>query len=506
MATPQLLLSSLARAYFLTETHFSGDPEYADAIQEIRDLHGVVGWLVIRLQDGGFTLGTEWISESLGELGRFRDALEEAGIEEIRLLDIPDPEVLAEFFRRLHPSSASEGDLPSARFRGLEDQIGFSFRQTRSGLPGMVGGIQELFRGSLPAPDDDTSQADSRPRSELLESRDAPPREVRVLSSDLAEEVNTFLGSYDLLKAESEKRLRDGAAELVESRNAAALSELVQLLVESGGIDPPDEDAIDLAREIVTPAAASFMVAKLGAVREESERDHLVMVLSRVGREGATALADGIGEARDRSDRRVYMDALVRLGPMAYEVALGMLEDPRWYVVRNAVTVIGELGGDNAVPALTGTLTNGDSRVRRESIQALAKVGGPEAESLILGMLSDGDPKVRGVACRTLGLLGAVRATKPLLGLLKDPDAEVQVESLQALGLIGDPDTVPSIEKKALGRFFFRPPREIRITAFRALASIGTPRALRVLEKGWKDRDEGVRIVVRAIKPGSKGR
>jgi len=73
------------------------------------------------------------------------------------------------------------------------------------------------------------------------------------------------------------------------------------------------------------------------------------------------------------------------------------------------------------------------------------------------------------------------------------------VECLHALGRIGDPGAVPLIEKKAVGGLFSRPPREIRIAAFRALASIGTARAVRTLEKGARDRDSGVRTAAKAL-------
>jgi HEAT repeat protein len=190
---------------------------------------------------------------------------------------------------------------------------------------------------------------------------------------------------------------------------------------------------------------------------------------------------------------------MVRLGPLALEMAQRMMTDPRWFVVRNGVAVLGELGGEDAVAHLTATLANGDSRVRKETILSLAKVGGGDAEMLLLGMLDDGEGEVRAAACRALGVLRSHRAYRPLLQLLKDHDPEVQAECLHALGQIGDPGAVPFIEKKATGGLFSRPPREVRIAAFRALASIGTARALKILEKGVKDRDSDVQTVAKAL-------
>jgi HEAT repeat protein len=505
MATPQDLLSALSRAYFLTETGFSENPEYGEAIQEVREIQGEVGWFLVRVQDEDLTAGGEPVTIVSEEFAEFRAALHEAGIQELRFQEVLEPQVLEDFLRRLHPSSATEGTLPSARFRGLEGDLGLSFRESpatlpgQATLPGMVGGVQDLFHTSPPSfqlPSEGAFQSGSV----SPEPADGLSSPDSVLPPELAEEVRTYIDSQDLVRAESETKLRARAEELTKSRNLAALSGLVQLLVESAGDGPQAQEVIELVGELTTPAVASHIVARLGSTRDEAERSRLVHLTSRVGREGALALADALEEARDRFQRRAFLDAMVALGPMALEMAQRMVRDPRWFVVRNGVTVLGELGGEEAVTHLTATLANADSRVRRETVLSLAKVGGLDAEMLLLGMLNDGKPDVRAAACRGLGVLKSDRALRSLLGCLKDGDPDVQVECLRALGQIGDPGAVRLVEKRALGGLFSRrPQREIRIAAFRALAGIGTPQALRTLEKGAKDRDQGVRTIVKAL-------
>lgn len=499
MATPEDLLTALAKAYSLSGSRFSGDPEYVGAAEAVRDLHRQVGWVALGIQADHFTSGGKAISNASEDLQGFRSALEVAGIRELRLQEVPDPGTLEEFFLRLHPSPETEGILPSVRFRGLEEEIGFSFVVAERAPPGMVGGIRELFQGRQ-ATVGLSHEGGHSGISNLLESPEESLSPRSAASVDLADEVRTYLESYDLLRQESERRIREWAAGFAESRDQASLGGLVQLLVESGGREPPDQEAMDLARAFVTPAAASNIVARLAAARDEYQRAHLTEVLSRVGSEGALALADALGEARDRSERRTFLDALVALGPMGLDMAKRMVEDPRWFVVRNGVMVLGELGGEEAVSHLTATLANGDARVRKETILSLAKIGGTNAEMLVLGMLDDTEPEVRRAACRALGALGSDRGVKPLVDLLKDQDSDVVAAALQALGQIGDPGTVQPIESKAFGGFFARPHRDIRIAAFRALAGIGTPRALRALEKGAKDRDELVRNVAERLR------
>jgi len=158
MATPQDLLSSLARAYSLTETRYAGDPECVKAIQEVQKAHADFGWLAVRVGPEGFSVGGEAVREAPGEFGGFKEALEHAGVREFRLQGTLSEATLEDFFRRLLPSHSAKGTLPSSRFRGLGGDLGLSFRETQIALPGMAGGIQSLFPTSGPAEKSPTSQ------------------------------------------------------------------------------------------------------------------------------------------------------------------------------------------------------------------------------------------------------------------------------------------------------------------------------------------------------------
>jgi HEAT repeat protein len=502
MTTPQDLLSALARAYALTETRFSGDPELVEAIEEVRRVQKELGWVVVRVGADAFRVDGEQVRDTELQFERIRSAARDAGIAEIRFQEVVHPEALQVFLKKLHRSSAKRGVLPSARFREVVGQIGLSFQQTRVPPSGMVGGIQDLFRAS-PGGKGDLQEESAKDDGARPAAKGVIPPD-QALVKELAEEVVTYLNSFEPSRSESERRLRAVAEELTKARDYAALCELVQLLAESDGAEKPDDGALSLAREFTTPAVASNLVARLGGEKDPTERSRLKTVIGRVGREGGLALVHAIGESEDRSERRAFLDAMVTLGPLAMEMAERMLGDPRWFVVRNGVTILGELGGEEVIPLVTETLSNEDSRVRKEAVLALTKVALPEAEGPLLGMVRDGDPEVRAMVARALGVVGSDQAVQPLLKLLKDSNPDVQAECLQALGQIGDAAAVQPIEKKALGGIFKRPPRAVRISAFRALAAIGTPRALRVVRKGVNDSDGEVRTVVRSL--GSKSK
>jgi HEAT repeat protein len=564
MSTPHALLHFLSHAFVLTLERDSGDPALLQALGDVRDAHADVGWMVLRVDPLAFRAGEVVVRAEQGYVGKLRDALEEAGILEIRLHHVVEPEVLDNFLRRLHPSNGPEVSLPSARFRGLESEIGLSFQKSLVVPAGMSGSIQKLFGFHEPlapelppvadaqpladsdsaadaqpvadariAPDGD-SAADARPVADdrtapdgdsaadaqpVADARtipdhhpagdarpmDAVPADVALwplppVSPALEEEVWALLQDMGPSRGGRLSRLRESLVPLQEARDQAALAEVVQFLIEASGETAENEDVVELARDLTTPAVASHLVARLGTERDEAERGRLIRDLIRLGREAALALADALGEARDRFQRRSFVDALAAMGPLGMEMAHGMVLDPRWFVVRNGVAILGDIGGEAVVGAITAALAHTDHRVRRESVLSLAKLGGDDAVQLLLGMMDDPEPDVRGAACRALGALKSDKALMPLLTLLEsEKDEDVQVECLRALGHLGDPGAVPLVEKKAVGGLFSRVPREVRIAAYRALAGIGTPKAKALLEKAAEGSDVGIRTVVRAL-------
>ena len=467
-----------------------------EAFEDLREIHGSMGWQVLRVGAGEFTVLDETVPVVGGDLAHFRDALEGALILEIRLQDVLEPEVLEDIFRRIHPSAVQGPVSSPERFRGLEEAVGLSFKESSSPLRGMAGSIQDLFdpredggAEDVPeqSPEPTASEVDAPPAAAPpadTPSADTPPDVATPpgpqLLPDLEEKVQGFFSAAPGERAELGEAILAVAASLKEERAMASVAHLVEALATPRG-EGPDSEALELASQIITPAIASHLVIRLGEMRDEEERAHMIRLSSGLGREMALALADALGEARDRYQRRSFMDAMLAHGPLALEVAKGMVEDPRWFVVRNGVSLMGEIGGESAVSDLTGTLANQDSRVRRETVLALAKLGGSDAEQLLLGMLDE-------------------KALKPLMKILEDDqDEDVQVECLQALGKIEDPGAVLLIEKRAVGSLFSRPSKEIRVAAYRALAGIGTPHAMSLLEKAATDSDVAVRTVVQAL-------
>jgi HEAT repeat protein len=255
-----------------------------------------------------------------------------------------------------------------------------------------------------------------------------------------------------------------------------------------------------MARTVLSPGVASQIAARLGAAHEEERRAELVKHSALLGHEMALAICDALSSTNDRSARRAFLDAMVVMGHDGRDAVERMLGDPRWFVVRNGVAILAEVGGDRAVELITSALAHPEAKVRREAILALAKVGGEDAGMLVYGMIEDPDGDVRRAAAMAAGALEYGRALKPLLALLdSEEDPDVLIGVMSALGQLGDPGAVNSLEKKAVSTFFSRPPTDVRIAAYRALHNIGTPHAKHLVVQAADDKDPGVRAVVRPL-------
>ncbi|HKJ03348.1 MAG TPA: HEAT repeat domain-containing protein [Longimicrobiales bacterium] len=321
---------------------------------------------------------------------------------------------------------------------------------------------------------------------------DADPEALRAA-------VTAFLAAGPLEREGRARAIRDAAAALREAKALDALSDSVERLVQGGG-DPPDEACMAVAHALLTPVVASRIVARLGATQDDERRAELVLLCQRLGHEIALAIADALSETRNRVARGTYLDTLVSMGSEAMVIAEQMLAHPRWFVVRDAAAILGEIEGERSIELLVSTLAHADARVRAEVLLALAKVGGEDAGMLAYGMIEDPDPGVRLAAATAAGALKVERAIKPLLSVLESEERpDVVVGVLDALGRLGDPGAVAAIQKRAVASFFSRQPADVRIAAYQALHRIGTPHAKSLLVQAADDKVPEVRTAVRHL-------
>lgn len=353
--------------------------------------------------------------------------------------------------------------------------------------------------GLLPEAEETPVEAEETP----VEPEETPV-EPEPTPSDIGQALAEATSHYLRVPIDERQGAEREVREAVEkARAAGALDEIASnvdvLLLGADG----DAYVEALADDLMDEDVLARMAVALGSVRDEEKREALIQAYSRVGGPAAKAIADALTETEDRLARKTYVAALGALGSAAADAVERMLQDSRWFVVRNGVAVLGTVGGPHAIEVLTASLAHEKSGVRRETVLSLAKIGGEDAGLLVSSMLGDSDPGVRGAAARAVSALKVERAYKPLMEILKQGDEEPVIEQvLRALGALGDPSAVPAIEKRVSGSLFSRPPTGVRIAGLFALAAIGTPHALSLVEGAKADKDPEISSAAEQILAG----
>lgn len=310
---------------------------------------------------------------------------------------------------------------------------------------------------------------------------------------DLA--VDAFIaGDFEL--GDQIKTLAD---ELLDEKELEPIARAVARLTLSAGT-PPDPSTYAVVESIMSPMVLGRIALRMGTERDEDRRNDYFTVCSVIGKPMAVAIRNDLAESTERLARRIHFDALIHMGAASRSVIEEMAVDENRFLVRNAVAILGEIGGDRAAELVRSALANPDARVRREALLSLAKLGDESAGEVVGGLLDDTDTEVRMAAVIAAGQLKVERALRPLISMLdgsKDPDQCLPL--IRALGQLGDPGAVVSIEKHAVRSLFSKPRTDVRIAAYRALNSIGTPHARRLLNQAVSDKDVEVKTAVKEL-------
>jgi HEAT repeat protein len=177
---------------------------------------------------------------------------------------------------------------------------------------------------------------------------------------------------------------------------------------------------------------------------------------------------------------------------------LHLLSDDRWYVVRNAASLLGELGCVEADRRLAELMAHRESRVRQAVAVALGKLGTSRTVLALLQALNDASPDVRLQASLAIASARNSRTVPWIIEALDhEQDPDVQAALLSALGAAPTEDGVARLVRAAeAGGMLVRKPAALRLRAIEALSEAGTPSARHALQGLLSDRDREIRAAV----------
>uniref|UniRef100_A0A832MLA4 HEAT repeat domain-containing protein n=1 Tax=Eiseniibacteriota bacterium TaxID=2212470 RepID=A0A832MLA4_UNCEI len=253
-----------------------------------------------------------------------------------------------------------------------------------------------------------------------------------------------------------------------------------------------------LVQELLQPISVSATVDLLDKQEGDAVLDYLAFA-RELGDPAVDWLSLVLAESQSRRNRRLVAEAIAALCKDRPERLAPWISDPRWFVVRNVVHILGWIAGPKIVPLLQVAIRNPDPRVRLEVVQTLGQVDPKLARPLLLRLLEGADTRM---FCMVLHQLSAQRdpaLARRLVAQMQDPGFESRAQDerhaiYSALAAVGGDEIVADLEAEVhRGNWFSRGAEAHRQAVARILARIGTPAARLVLERGAQSKRGPVR-------------
>ncbi len=331
-------------------------------------------------------------------------------------------------------------------------------------------------------------------RIAMLQSRS--PRERRVLDLLLRLSREPDMARFlDILR----RIARHAGEYLEEDRFREAYAVVLYLFREAQNMDAlGDADRrdylLDTVRLLVRGEFLSWLIERVASDAESQDAEAGAYVLRVVGERAVVPLINALVAEKRRLGRRRLVDVLVSIGPPVVPYAVRMLEDQRWFVVRNMVTVLGGIGTQEAIRAVLRISRDPDPRIRKEAARVLGRAAGPEVEDRIVELMEDPDPSVRLMAISAAGSLRTPVMMEALWDLyraipIRSSEWALKPAVLQAVGRSGLREAVPRVVEELRRKHWFHRRRwtEVRRAAIQALGDLGGPEAVAALEAVVED-------------------
>jgi len=326
----------------------------------------------------------------------------------------------------------------------------------------------------------------------------------------IEEQASTVL--MDLIRLETEssdyveiaKNLGKASMDFLLTGRYEKAKEIIEVLIEESG---PEKGRTDGERNACKEALGKLrdigiVYDLVTALRDwgREKYETIQFILLHMGEIAVVPLLEALGRETDSSLRKKIISVIVGLGEEAIPEIVRRFSDKNWYVVRNMVRILREIGMEKAVRYLNIPLKHEDPRVRKEVVYALSTIGGREALRLISLMTDDPDGEVRRGAIKYLGVMRNKESVPLLMKLIAQRNPfghknSLIISGIEALGEIGAEEAVPGLVRLLRKSTIFARSRndDVRIAAATALEKIGNEQAMEALARGTNYRRKIIR-------------
>jgi HEAT repeat protein len=245
----------------------------------------------------------------------------------------------------------------------------------------------------------------------------------------------------------------------------------------------------ELLEQLTSPERMSVLFAQMFTRDVETAATQYHPLLVFFGGRAALRLLDALAVEEDRGRRGRLIKALKTIGKPAIQHLRNALGSSTWYLVRNALNLIGDMMAMDLSDDVGETLKHDDDRVRRAAVRALGKIGGLRAERSLADALATSDGETRAEILTSLATMKADSVISEIMELAKPRrigrgDDALRIRAIETAGQIGSNNAIAPLAEllRRKGLLGGQEPQEIRVAAAQALAAIGTPEAREALD------------------------
>ena len=149
-------------------------------------------------------------------------------------------------------------------------------------------------------------------------------------------------------------------------------------------------------KNFIKPEVFAGLLQSLRTEGDERVGDLLGQLRELAGSEGIPLLLDLLEVEENLSVRKRLLQWIIQCGPAVIPMAVQRLKNPKWYVVRNMLVLLKDLGAKEALPDILRSLQQDSSKLRMAALQAIESLGkGTDIFNRAISMaLRDTDPAV----------------------------------------------------------------------------------------------------------------
>jgi hypothetical protein len=237
-------------------------------------------------------------------------------------------------------------------------------------------------------------------------------------------------------------RLAEELGSAVEIGDLTTASRLVARVAASH--DPEVGQAV--AHTVIPAAVRAFKVY------DRRHHQDLKAILVTLGEGALPAILQALADEETLAVRRRLLEVIEHHRDRGVPFILPLLNDPRWYVVRNAALLLRRIRARETAAELKIHARGAHPKVLAEILKALVAMDDPDWLTVLLASLDSPDPETRTVAAEVAGTVAnpqvvsaVIERLRPRIGnALREPFA---LALIRALGQLRDPAGLPLLQE-----------------------------------------------------------